>query len=457
MTFAARSLFCFLLSLPAYGGVEESIVGLYVTLEAGRSDLGTGFFSSADGQIVTAYHVVNGARKIKAVTSSGQIYDDLRIDYVSPQRDLAVLQIISKPQTPGFLKLTRHIPDPKEELSVIGYPRGLPTQVIRAHSTSYKLLSSFTLRDARGQRLFKQDIEILPLDATVYSGMSGAPVLSHGEVHGILSGSFDEGGTIAWMIPTQHLDTLVKFQKRPEDVSAWPSFDLMAAGFRSLSRSFRVDSEGEKLLEAYLDAVERYAEAGTEIGTTAMTLHAQAIVTRPFFQAFLEDPALSKDQNTARVYLEPVVGKFLSAVGSYGEAHTAFAKASGALGNSMFDLLHWAEGLAAAEPKARAYLIAADQRVQNSGTSGAYYEAIGYNPQRLAQLAAHFGATVAKMGEGFSANSARQYVSGLLELGYEYEADSAIHASGRAVSQMRKTIATLRGVAKAFEPLVYLQ
>lgn len=452
-----RFLFFLLLSLPACAGVEEAIVGLYVTLDAGRSDLGTGFFTSADGQIVTAYHVINGARKIKAVSAGGQMFDDLRIDFVSPQRDLAVLQIIGNPKTPNFLAFARRIPDPAEPLTVIGYPRGLPTQVIAARSTSGKLLSSFSLRNEKGQRLFRQDIEILPLDATIYSGMSGAPVLSENEVLGILSGSLAEGGTIAWMIPTLHLDTLVRLVKRPQDVSTWPAFDLMAGGFRSLSRSYRVDSQAERLLETFIDEVERYAEAGTQIGTGAAMLLAQIAVTRPMFQMFLTDPELSRNAETAEDYLEYPFNAFVTALGPYGEAHTNFGHASQAMANSAFDLLHWAESIAASDPVVSKHLQVADQRIRSSGVTGRYYQTIGSNPDRLGPALARFGATVSKLETGFSTASGRQAVTGILAFQNDIEPEVAIHASPHAMLEMRRLVATYRGIAKDFEPIVYRQ
>lgn len=459
MTRIVLLLACLLFSLAAHAAPEDAIVGLYVTLQAGRSDLGTGFFSSEQGQIVTAYHVIHGAKKIKAITSEGAIYPDIRISFVEPSRDLAVLQIMSRPRTPIFMSFVDRVPDPDEELTIIGYPRGLPRQHIRARSTSDRFISSYALQNSRGKRLFNTELDILLLDATIYPGMSGAPVIGADGVLGILSGSFDEGGTIAWLIPSKYLNDLQTIDKTPAEMTAWPNFELMTSGFMSLSRQFEVDAVGERMLEAYLDSVERYSEAGQRIGLTAMKLQAQILITRPFLQMALTDPSVTQDRQTALDFTENPINSLLQVLDSYGQAHTGFGEAALEFGNRGFELLDWAENLARSDPDVQSYLWSVDQKFADAG-AGSYYEGIGSDPHQLARSVAEFSRTIAPLApfeDGYTPEGFRQFVRAILDLFAAMEPDVAKNASATAISLMRGKVMNMRNLSVAFEPLVYRQ
>ena len=52
---------------------------------------GTGFFISADGNLLTNYHVISDARSILAKTASGAVYSFKKIVAFSPKPDVALL------------------------------------------------------------------------------------------------------------------------------------------------------------------------------------------------------------------------------------------------------------------------------------------------------------------------------------------------------------------------------
>jgi S1-C subfamily serine protease len=65
-----------------------------VTLDKQNKPLkaGTGFFISADGDLLTNYHVISGGSSILAKTPSGAIYFLKEIVSVSPQTDVTLLR-----------------------------------------------------------------------------------------------------------------------------------------------------------------------------------------------------------------------------------------------------------------------------------------------------------------------------------------------------------------------------
>jgi hypothetical protein len=114
--------------------------------------------------------------------------------------------------------------------------------VLQGRLTSAGTVSSLSVSSAGGRRVFAENIDVYPVDVTVYSGMSGAPVVgSNDSVIGILSGSFDEGRGIAWAIPITYVTTLMQTQplmKPPNQVAVWPELSLMASGWISLKRTY---------------------------------------------------------------------------------------------------------------------------------------------------------------------------------------------------------------------------
>lgn len=199
---------CLMLVRPAFGGLEDAIVGIYVTRTPGYSDLGTGFFTSDKGQILTVYHVVAGAVKIKVIDAQNKIYTNVIIDFIAPDRDLAVLQITDKGISTPYLSLANRAPTLSEELTVIGYPRGLPRQHFRTRSTVAGFNPSRAYRTPRGARLFNNNIHVVSVAFEAYGGMSGAPVVAVDRVLGVFSGSLHEGGSIAWAIPCKYTSVM---------------------------------------------------------------------------------------------------------------------------------------------------------------------------------------------------------------------------------------------------------
>lgn len=446
----------FLFTISAHAALEDTIVGLYANLPSGLTELGTGFLSDDQGQIVTAYHVIHGATKITAYTSDGANHPDIAISYIAPDWDLAVLRILNYHGPTDYLSFDDRVPTPSENLTIIGYPRGLPRQQIQARSTSAQYLSSDSLRNSEGRRLLNKTFDVVPLDGTIYSGMSGAPVIGQNGVLGILSGSFDEGGTIAWMIPAKYLAHLSPTGDALTAQMIWPEFDLLGSGFRSLSRRFEVDSLGEQLHEAYIRAVESYSAAAEQIGVTAARLQGAMPLARSFMRMALEDPSITQDRETAGEFLEYPVTTFLEAMEPYGQAHEEFAQSALELGNRAYELLAWAESVASSDYQTQQYLQSVDATFA-SANKGNYYEVLGVDPDKTMHSVAEFRRNTLNLQGGFTPDGTRQFVRGILDLIAAFEPDVATHASPEAISFLRVTVSDLRSISAIFEPLVYWQ
>ncbi|HEY9783898.1 MAG TPA: trypsin-like peptidase domain-containing protein, partial [Candidatus Obscuribacterales bacterium] len=79
-----------------------------ISVRAGSSSKwaynGTGFFVTRDGQLATAYHVVDDAQEIQVKTSNGDVYQ-ARVKEKRPTVDLAVLELIDKKPGETFIPL----------------------------------------------------------------------------------------------------------------------------------------------------------------------------------------------------------------------------------------------------------------------------------------------------------------------------------------------------------------
>jgi S1-C subfamily serine protease len=168
---------------PAPSSVPSAAPTLYKPKETRKEkgiSIGTGFFVSQDGYIITNYHVVEGTTQIVVVT-----YDNKKLiaKYIKgdPSNDIALLKVntISKP-----LKL---IPDTSlakgEEVFTLGYPM-IDIQGQEQKATSGRINALTGLQG---------DIRFVQIDVPLQPGNSGGPLInSKGNVVGIVTMTLDE-------------------------------------------------------------------------------------------------------------------------------------------------------------------------------------------------------------------------------------------------------------------------
>ena len=253
-------------SSQAYGRnlqeISKSVVNIYVTHKKGVRQ-GSGFYISEFGQILSVYHLVLGAKEIKVFDKTGRKYTDIGIEILEPRHDLVKLRILDNTliSTP-FLSLKGNPAKGKREIDLIGHPRGIPFQRFIGTLISENIyLDSLALTNENHEFIFSESIQIIPIDVTNYSGLSGAPVLQDGKAIGIFSGSLNEGGGIGWAIPNRYMRELNEKHsnmKRPSEIKEWDSLYFLnenLRGFMGGVRNVKVDSRAQAALDRYITSV----------------------------------------------------------------------------------------------------------------------------------------------------------------------------------------------------------
>jgi len=174
---------------PAYSArVYQTILPSIVYIESQRreggrdgSSVGTGVVVNGDGDILTAFHVVDGARKIEVYFSDGS-QSPAEIISAEPENDIAVLHPDQPPElivpavlgNPGAMRVG-------DEAFAVGNPLGLVA------SMSAGVISGFN----RSIPIGDSDIELqglIQFDTAVNPGNSGGPLLNRqGQVVGIVT------------------------------------------------------------------------------------------------------------------------------------------------------------------------------------------------------------------------------------------------------------------------------
>jgi S1-C subfamily serine protease len=147
---------------------------------------GTGFFISADGDLLTNYHVIAGASSILAKTPSGSSYFLKGIVSVSPKTDVALLRFYATDVPHLSLGSTTDAVEGQRVL-VIGNPEGLQGTV------SEGIISAF-----------RENRSLIQITAPISHGSSGSPVLDEsGQVLGIAKGGLQEGQNLNFAISSE--------------------------------------------------------------------------------------------------------------------------------------------------------------------------------------------------------------------------------------------------------------
>lgn len=162
-------------------GITTSITTNYWGYQTTAAASGSGFILTADGYILTNYHVIENSNSVKVTMYDGTSYDATIVGY-DESNDIAVLKIDATGLTPVVLgdsdKL--NVGDP---VVAIGNPLGeltfsLTSGAVSALNREVTLSSNVTM-------------DLIQTDCAINSGNSGGPLFnSHGEVIGIVSAKY---------------------------------------------------------------------------------------------------------------------------------------------------------------------------------------------------------------------------------------------------------------------------
>ncbi|UBV42831.1 S1C family serine protease [Deinococcus taeanensis] len=147
-----------------------------VNTERNTGGIGTGFFISAGGQVLTAYHVVSGGQLFQVSTLSGRTYPAQVVAF-DASADVALLQVRARSSFP-HLNLTSRAPRVGETVLAIGNSGGDFLQPRRG-----QLLR---LNAEAGRADFPQGT--LEMNAPLAPGDSGGPIIDgNGQAIGVIS------------------------------------------------------------------------------------------------------------------------------------------------------------------------------------------------------------------------------------------------------------------------------
>ena len=226
----------------AHAGEFDKVIKIIVESRRGKS-LGTGFFIDSKGSIITNYHVIERAKKITIRGSFGESENALISGY-SEKYDLALLTI------PGADFEFFEMGHPTGDLTlldakVIGHPNGITNQTFKASITYPQPISSLAI-NIRGTSIFNENIKLLPISTTIYSGISGSPLIANGKVIGVATGSLNQGGSFAWAIPITYYNELKRVTPPTATASTLPKLSLMKSRW---NRSYRALGELPRIVK----------------------------------------------------------------------------------------------------------------------------------------------------------------------------------------------------------------
>ena len=190
-------------------GIRTSITTNYWGYQTQSAAAGSGFILSADGYVLTNYHVVENSDSITVSLYNGEEYDATLVG-CDQSNDIAVLKIDAEGLTPVVLGNSDNL-NVGDQVVAIGNPLGeltfsLTTGAVSALNREVTLSSNVTM-------------DLIQTDCAINSGNSGGALFNlYGEVIGITNAKYSSSGSsseasidnIGFAIPMNHVKNIVK-------------------------------------------------------------------------------------------------------------------------------------------------------------------------------------------------------------------------------------------------------
>ena len=429
---------------------QEALVKIYATLSNGRSQ-GSGFFTTNSGQIVTAYHVVEGASAIEVRSDQlGKLFTNIQVAYVSPDYDIAVLQVLNSGETP-FAPLSDYAPSIRDDLQIQGYPLGNPYSLLRGYPARDGFVQTKEYNDMQGFKLFALNIQVIQLGGIIFKGMSGGPVMYGNKVIGILSGSYVQGGTIAWAIPTKYFRQLQPVNLKPDRIQRWDSLRLMdSSEWKSLRAMVQMNPAAAALSDEFSNSVEALAETYSELYKQSAQTRQDIEAYRPVLERVATDSSLANDVKASKELMKGAnplyesIEKFADLSDQAGKQGQETGQEMIALGTWILDQSHVDERTGKVLAKKMRAIV--DEHKDMTHGIDAY---LGLDRQALAQAGGSYA--VAMSRSRTPADEARAILRYLDALSPVVNA----YSSPRALIFMSAATGMFRQIAQLMEPVVY--
>jgi len=176
--------------------IKPSVVIVFAYDNKGEFlQLGSGFFISQNGDIITNYHLLYGANSAEIKTSDGKTYPITYIIAGDEQNDIIRLSVDIPSEYVLPLSLSETIPEIGERIIVYDNPLELEYAVSDGIVFSVREIFNYG--------------KIIQISAPISPGSSGSPVLNmNGEVIGIATFQMIEGRNLNFAIPSKRIASL---------------------------------------------------------------------------------------------------------------------------------------------------------------------------------------------------------------------------------------------------------
>jgi hypothetical protein len=160
-----------------------------------KTGIGTGFFVSSGGNVVTNHHVLRGAVSADIRLPSGRVYPVRNVLAEDPENDLIMVSVEVPPYEVQPLSVRASMPAIGERIVVIGSPMGLDQTV------SDGIVSA--VRELQGSR------KVIQITAPISTGSSGSPVVNmKGDVVAVACALMANGQNLNFGIPSERVSSL---------------------------------------------------------------------------------------------------------------------------------------------------------------------------------------------------------------------------------------------------------
>jgi serine protease Do len=229
--------------------------------------LGSGFFISADGYVVTNNHVVQNAKTVSVTMDDGRTMD-AKVIGTDPKTDLALLKVTEKGDYP-FVSFAKEAPRIGDWVVAIGNPYGLGGTVTAG------------IISAQGRDIGSGPYDsYLQIDAPINKGNSGGPSFNlKGEVVGVNTAIYSPSGGsvgIGFDIPASTVDHVVGALEHGGVVTRGYLGVMIQPVSQDIADSLGVKTASGALVDQ-ADAGTPAAEAGLKSGDVITKLNGQDV------------------------------------------------------------------------------------------------------------------------------------------------------------------------------------
>jgi serine protease Do len=197
------------------------------------SGTGSGVVILKEGFIITNYHVVKDAKKIKVSFDKrpgDREYDAVEVSHVETE-DLALLKIDGEREFPTIPLGTSSDLMPGETVIAIGNPLG------QTHTVSQGIISGLH-RNVQLPDVGLEFSDLIQTDCAINFGNSGGPLINiNGEMIGMNSAMNANAQNIGFAIPVDHIKDVLQDQLlSPESASSWLGFEVESGDHLRVAR-----------------------------------------------------------------------------------------------------------------------------------------------------------------------------------------------------------------------------